>query len=128
TTTVGGTPHWGRTGVFGQVMTQLIKFPLQAFSNHGIVDLKGTLLHKDPRAMGAMAMWFTGSYMAAMMRYEVQGRDYTEDDLIMAGIMGMPLFGAPYAMFKTGTDGTAMQSALGGASTNMASVMDSIGN
>ena len=111
--TYGGTPNWSRDNLLGIVASKMLAFPLMAFGNHGINDLKGVLLHKDPRSMMAMAAWWTGGYTAAMLRYELQGRDYTEDDLLHAAFWSIPQVGAPEALLSLFSGDTAVQSAMG---------------
>lgn len=123
-TTMGGTPHWGRSGTFGIVVTQLLKFPLQAFSNHGIFDLKGSLIHKDPRAMGAMMAWFSGGYIAAALRAEIQGRDVDDNDLLLAAVRSMPIVGGVEGVYRSLTDAPAMFGAMGSFNQGM---QDTIG-
>ena len=124
--TIGGTPHWGRADALGIYMSGLLKFPLQAFSNHGIVDLKGVLIHKDPRAMMSMMAWFGGGYLAAMLRYEIKGQDYDDDDLIVSAMLSMPLVGGAQAIYSLASNGSAMQNAMSDFSMGMIDVGKSI--
>jgi hypothetical protein len=125
-TTYGGTPHWMRKSVLGTIAGTLVKFPMEAFRNHGIFDMKGMLVHRDPRAMMNTFMWFAGGYISSMVRYEMQGRDYTEDDLIMAGLMQMPLVGAVYTGYKLGTDTSAVQSTMSNLAIGISDTVNSI--
>lgn len=122
-TTQGGTPAWGRDNMLGVVATQLLKFPIQAFSNHGIFDLKGSLIHKDPRAMGAMMAWFSGGYVAAALRAKIQGREVTEDDLLLAAVRSMPLVGGVEGIYRSLTDAPAMFSAMGSFNQGMQDII-----
>ena len=112
-TTMGGTPNWSRDNLLGVVASKMLSFPLMAFGNHGINDLKGALIHGEFNAMAATSAWWIGGYTAAMMRYELQGRDYTEDDLMHAAFWSMPMIGAPEALISIFTDKTAVQGAGG---------------
>ena len=124
--TLGGTPHWGRSGTAGVIMTQLLKFPLQAFTNHGIYDLKGVLVHQDPRAMASMFAWFTGGYMASLLRSEVKGQDRTDDEHIMMAMLSMPLVGGFQGIYNSLTDAPAMLGAMGDVSSGMQGAFQTI--
>lgn len=125
-TTQGGTPHWGRSTEAGVVATQLLKFPLQAFSNHGIYDLKGVVVHKDPRAAAAMFAWFTGGYMASVMRAEAKGYDKEHEDHMVSAMLSMPIIGAPEALKNLLGGDTAMTGVMGDISQSVGVVYDNV--
>ena len=89
-TTMGATGAWSRNTEAGMAASMLMKFPMEAFSQHGLFGLKG-MLNNDPRAYTNFFMAFAGGYVSAAIRSEMLGRDYSEEELMMYALMSMPL-------------------------------------
>ena len=108
--TMGGTPHGFRKTTAGAIVSMLLKFSIQAYSNHGVADIRGAIINKDPRSMFAMMAWFAGGYMAAYSRASIKGKEIDEDEILMHAFLSMPQIGI-VGLPKVVTDGPAVMGA-----------------
>lgn len=91
--TMGTTGAWSRNSAIGVVASNLIKFPMSAYSNIGSFLGRGAM-DGDAQAMSQIALWFGGSALASIARNEIKGKDYDESDIIMDAILAHPFAGA----------------------------------
>lgn len=47
----------------------------------------------DAFASTQIALWFQAGMVQSMIRSEINGRDYDQDDIIAAGLMNIPMYG-----------------------------------
>ena len=96
-TTMGTSGAYSRQSAVGVAMSAMLKFPMSAYSNLGGFLGRGTL-QGDSFAMIQTALWFQAGVVQTVLRKEAEGQDYTEEDLIVGGIINMP----PYGVLGTG--------------------------
>ena len=71
-------------------LSYLLTFPAEAFANHGIRDLT-TMDNEAFRSMFAM---YLGGYMSLKLRYAVENKDVSDEEVAYRAMIGMPIFGA----------------------------------
>jgi len=91
--TMGTTASYSRQTALGVVASVLIKFPMSAYSNIGSFLGRG-MMAGDANAMIQTSLWFGGAAMGTMARNELYGRDYDENDIMMAALLSHPFAGA----------------------------------
>jgi len=91
--TMGTTGAWSRQTALGVVASNLIKFPMSAYSNIGSFLGRGAMAG-DPSAMLQTSLWFGGGAIASILRKELKGQDYTEEDIIVDALLSHPFAGA----------------------------------
>ncbi len=89
-TTLGGTALYMHNDYMFKSLSYLLTFPAEAFSNHGIRDLT-TMDNEAFRSMFAMYM---GGYMSLKLRYAMDNKDVSDDEVAYRALIGMPIFGA----------------------------------
>lgn len=90
--TMGTTGAWSRNSAIGVVASNLIKFPMSAYSNIGSFLGRG-VLDGDINAMIQTTLWFGGGVIASIARKEIKGQDYDEEDIILDAILSHPFAG-----------------------------------
>lgn len=91
-TTFGTSGAFTRNSALGVALSPMLKFPMTAYSNIGGYLGRG-VLNGDAFAMIQTALWFQAGIIQHMIRSEIQGRDYDDNDLVYAGLSNMPAFG-----------------------------------
>ena len=91
--TMGTTGAWSRNSALGVGIIPMLKYPMSAFRNVGGFLGRGTL-QGDSFAITQTMLWFQAGVLQSIIRSELQGKEYTEQDLVVAGIMNMPQSGA----------------------------------
>lgn len=91
--TMGTTASYSRQTALGVVASVLIKFPMSAYSNIGSFLGRG-MMAGDANAMLQTSLWFGGAAIGTMARNELYGRDYDENDIMMAALLSHPFAGA----------------------------------
>jgi len=89
-TTLGGTGMYMHNSSIGKAMGYLLTFPAEAFSNHGIRDLTTG----DAEAAKNMFAMFIGGYISLKVRYAVEQKDVSDEEVMFRAVTGMPIFGA----------------------------------
>jgi hypothetical protein len=103
--TLGTSPLWSKTTHLGSFVSGLLQFPLQAYTNHGLFDIRG-MATGDITSMANLMMWYTGGMISADLRATLSGREMSEQDLHVAALSSMPLAGI-YGAATSITDGGA---------------------
>jgi len=91
-TTAGTSSAFSRHSAVGVAMSAMLKFPMSAYSNIGGFLGRGAL-QGDSFAMIQTALWFQAGIVQTALRNEIKGKDYTEEDLLVGGILNMPQYG-----------------------------------
>jgi len=112
-TTMGGSPSWSRNNEVGVLVSHLMKFPMNAYSNHGLFDARG-MAKGDMRSFVNMSAWFIGGMITQAMKSEVKGKPLSDEDMVLRALWSMPIFG-----FGNVADGLTSP-AIFGASENVA--------
>ncbi len=89
-TTLGGTALYMHNDPLFKSLSYLLTFPAEAFANHGIRDAT-TMDNESFRSMFAMYM---GGYMSLKLRYAVDGKDVSDEEVAYRALIGLPIFGA----------------------------------
>ena len=89
-TTLGGTALYMHNDYMFKSLSYLLTFPAEAFANHGIRDLT-TMDNEAFRSMFAMYM---GGYVSLKMRYALENKDVTDEEVAFRALISMPIFGA----------------------------------
>ena len=89
---MGTTPAYFRHSMLGRVMGSLLSFPISAFTNIGSFHARG-MMAGDPNAYMQSGLWFAGGAITAIMRWEIQGKDYDAEDILWASILSHPAMG-----------------------------------
>ncbi len=89
---IGGSPLMFKTSSIGQFVGTLMNFPMQAYSNHGLYDLKG-MMNMDMKGYTSTALWLAGGMLSAQVRANLKGKDIDDETMLTYGIMSMPLTG-----------------------------------
>ena len=98
--TMGGTPAWSRNSELGYAFSALLGFPMQAFSNHAMRLIKGTMRGSFESYAEAM-VWFATGYAVYHAKMAIKGEEPDEDEAIKYAFMMMPMTGfeAGYSAF-----------------------------
>lgn len=112
-TTMGGSPSWSRNNEVGVLTSHLMKFPMNAYANHGLFDAQG-MAKGDMRSFVNMSAWFIGGMITQAMKSEVKGKPLSNEDMVLRALWSMPIFG-----FGNVADGLTSP-AIFGASENVA--------
>lgn len=91
-TTMGTSGAYSRNSALGVGLSSMLKYPMSAYSNLGGFLGRGAM-QGDAFAMTQIALWFQAGMLQSIIRSEIQGRDYDENDVIVAGLMNMPQYG-----------------------------------
>ncbi len=91
-TMMGNTGHWTTSSPLGIAASQLLKFPMGAFSNLGLFSAKG-MSNGDLRAYGETMSWFATGYLISLARAEMKGQERTEEEHIRNAIFSMSSMG-----------------------------------
>jgi hypothetical protein len=86
---LGTTGRWTKDTDIGRMLSFLISYPLNLFSNQAIKDAH----FRDTRAFTNAYLTFAGSYIGLVARYEAMGKEYTHEDIVKYSIMNMPSAG-----------------------------------
>ena len=89
-TTLGGTALYMHNDPLAKSLSYLLTFPAEAFANHGIRDLT-TMDNEAFRSMFAM---YLGGYMSLKLRYALDSKDVSDEEVAYRALIGMPIFGA----------------------------------
>lgn len=89
-TSLGGTALYMHNDYMFKSLSYLLTFPAEAFANHGIRDLT-TMDNEAFRSMFAM---YLGGYMSLKLRYAVENKDVSDEEVAYRAMIGMPIFGA----------------------------------
>ena len=90
--TMGTTGAFVRQSAVGVGMSAMLKYPMSAYANLGGFLGRGAM-QGDAFAMTQIALWFQAGIVQAIIRNEIQGKDYDDNDLIIAGLSNMPQYG-----------------------------------
>ena len=90
--TLGGTPNMFRESALGKGLSTLLSFASNSASNYGIRHVKG-ISTGDVGTMIDIVMWFGAMMIAESLRDAIKGRERTEQELMMAALMQMPITG-----------------------------------
>jgi len=91
-TMMGNIGHWTSSTTIGVATSQLLKFPMGAYTNHGLFATKG-LLHGDMRAAGESLGWFISGYLVSVTRAELKGQDRDEQYHLTNALFAMSTMG-----------------------------------
>jgi len=91
--TFGGTGAYTRQTALGGIISNLLKYPMNAYSNHGSFLGRG-IFAGDGQAMLQVAMWTGTGALLTSLRSEIKGKEYDETDMIMGGLLNHPFMGA----------------------------------
>jgi hypothetical protein len=83
--TMGTTGAFVRQSAVGVGMSAMLKYPMSAYANLGGFLGRGAM-QGDAFAMTQIALWFQAGIVQAIIRNEIQGKDYDDNDLIIAGL------------------------------------------
>jgi len=89
-TTLGGTALYMHNDYMFKSLSYLLTFPAEAFANHGIRD--ATTM--DGEAFRSMFAMYLGGYLSMKLRYAVEGKDVSDEEVAYRSLIGMPIFGA----------------------------------
>ena len=92
-TTAGGTGMWMQSSSVGRAVGYILTFASQAYSNHFIGGMKSL----DMEEAMAQIMWLGGAYMGYSARYAMQGKEVSDEDILMYTIASMP-FATPFSV------------------------------
>jgi len=108
-TTYGSTGAWTRNSTVGIATSALLKFPMMAYSNHGLFGAKG-MVEGDPRQFGRQFMWFAGAYVNVLLRDALAGRESKPEDVMLKALWAMPILGG-FNVVEGVTDGALFETA-----------------
>ena len=91
-TTLGTSGAYTRHSAAGVALSSMLKYPMSAYSNLGGFLGRGAL-QGDAFAMTQIALWFQAGMIQSMLRNEIQGKDYDDTDLLVAGLLNIPQYG-----------------------------------
>jgi len=89
-TTLGGTALYMHNDYMFKSLSYLLTFPAEAFANHGLRDITTM----DNEAFRSMFSMYMGGYMSLKIRYALENKEVTDEEVAYRALVGMPLFGA----------------------------------
>ena len=89
-TTLGGSALYMHNDYMFKSLSYLLTFPAEAFANHGIRDAT-TMDNEAFRSMFAM---YLGGYMSLKLRYAIEEKEVTDEEVAYRALIGLPIFGA----------------------------------
>jgi len=116
-TTMGTSGAFTRQSALGVAASSMLKYPMSAYSNLGGFLGRGTL-QGDAFAATQIALWFQAGIVQSIIRNEIQGREYDDNDLVVAGLMNMPQYGLLGTVTGLGDSPTASMA------KNMTDILD----
>ena len=83
---LGTVGKWSRNSEIGRLMSFLISYPMNLFSNQGIRDAN----IRDSVAISNNIMTFAGTYIGLVARAELEGREYDHEQIVKYSLMNLP--------------------------------------
>ena len=88
--TIGGSSDFSRRNALGVVLTKLLSYPMNAFSNMGVYQMRA-LAHGDIEGISTMFAGFVGSMIGMKLRDSIRGVEKREEDYIKFGLLNIAI-------------------------------------
>lgn len=89
-TTIGESALYAKSTDMGRAISALLTYPMGQFNQYGLNDLR----HLDRGALLHSAGAFMGAYIGLSMRYAIQNKEVSEEDIMLYSLMNIPQLGA----------------------------------
>lgn len=88
--TRGGTAHYTRSSPFGNAISAVMGFPMQAYATHASRDVRG-MTHGSLEHYMSTALWFAGGYATYYIKAGLQGKEIDDDEALEYALKNMPV-------------------------------------
>jgi len=105
---LGTIGRWTKDNEIGRLFSFLLSYPLNLYANQAVKDAH----FMDRRTLSNTVFTFAGTYMGLMAKYELDGREYTHEQLVQYSLMNLPSLGVVSAL-RSILDPAAVHQAAG---------------